>query len=90
MSCRFGDGIMIDNESPYVEGSHREASIGDPVLPDPLFVRPMWYPWQWSYLPVQPIEPSTCVGKAHVFECDHVRHCKCGAIERLVRRVPRR
>lgn len=33
-----------------------------------------WYPW--------PTEPTNCVGKAHVFECDHVDACKCGVIKR--------
>ena len=29
-------------------------------------------------------EPTTCVGKAHVFECDHVETCKCGKIQRVM------
>jgi hypothetical protein len=29
-----------------------------------------------------PQEPSFCMGKAHVFACDHERHCLCGKIER--------
>lgn len=29
-------------------------------------------------------EPSYCVGKAHVFECEHVTHCKCKAVERVM------
>lgn len=29
-------------------------------------------------------EPSDCMGKAHVFECEHVESCKCGAIRRVM------
>ena len=44
--------------------------------------------WPWSntiayyYYPTVPTEPTFCMGKAHVFECDHEPKCKCGAIER--------
>lgn len=36
--------------------------------------------YQWSV----PVEPTECIGKAHVFECAHVTSCKCGAIERVM------
>lgn len=30
------------------------------------------------------VEPSTCKGKAHVFACEHVESCDCGAIRRVM------
>jgi hypothetical protein len=27
-------------------------------------------------------EPSHCIGKAHVFECEHEPSCKCGKVQR--------
>jgi hypothetical protein len=39
----------------------------------------------WPYwLTTYPTEPSTCIGKAHVFECQHEKKCKCGAVERVM------
>lgn len=32
-------------------------------------------------------EPQSCIGKAHVFECEHVNACKCGAIKRVMPRA---
>ncbi len=29
-------------------------------------------------------EPQICMGKAHVFECDHESSCKCGKITRVM------
>lgn len=29
-------------------------------------------------------EPVYCIGKAHVFECEHVSACKCGQIKRVM------
>lgn len=29
-------------------------------------------------------EPTTCIGKAHVFECEHVKTCQCGKVERVM------
>ena len=34
-------------------------------------------------------EPWTCVGKAHVFECDHERKCKCGKVTRVMPKAPK-
>jgi len=42
-----------------------------------------WHPTAWYYMPSQ-VEPLTCIGKAHVFECDHVKKCKCGSVERVM------
>ena len=30
------------------------------------------------------VEPTVCAGKAHVFECEHVKTCQCGKIERVM------
>ena len=49
----------------------------------------------WPYLPTVPDynfsgyvrvieEPTTCIGKAHVFECVHVEKCQCGSIQRVM------
>lgn len=32
------------------------------------------------------LEPTTCIGKAHVFECDHVTACQCGKVKRVMPR----
>jgi hypothetical protein len=50
-----------------------------------------WYPpvypvTQWVYS--TPYEPSSCIGKAHVFECAHVTHCQCGSVERVMPKPP--
>lgn len=37
-----------------------------------------------AYYGYWPSEPTTCIGKAHVFECEHVKACKCGAVERVM------
>jgi hypothetical protein len=38
----------------------------------------------WTYY--YPHEPTHCIGKAHVFDCDHVAACKCGAVKRVMPR----
>lgn len=49
-----------------------------------------WHPWSdtmqyvWPYV-YYPSEPTHCMGKAHVFECDHEKTCKCGAVKRVMR-----
>jgi hypothetical protein len=40
-------------------------------------------PTYWYYAPT---ELTTCAGKAHVFECEHEKKCKCGQIERVMPR----
>lgn len=35
----------------------------------------------WFYGQCQ-IEPQHCIGRAHVFECDHAKACKCGKVKR--------
>ena len=53
-----------------------------------------WY-WYWpdASIPtytvryIMPNEPETCIGKAHVFECEHVSKCKCGGVKRVMRKV---
>jgi hypothetical protein len=46
-----------------------------------------WYPaTTWQYVAT---EPTTCMGKAHVFECVHEPKCKCGAITRVMPRTKR-
>lgn len=40
------------------------------------------YTYQWP----MPVEPQSCIGKAHVFECEHVTQCKCGAVERAMKK----
>jgi hypothetical protein len=49
-----------------------------------------WYP---NYNPVQwvystNVEPASCIGKAHVFDCAHVTHCQCGSVERVMPKPP--
>jgi hypothetical protein len=43
-------------------------------------------PWPYGapYIYYGPTEPTTCMGKAHVFECEHEPKCKCGAVERVM------
>ena len=39
----------------------------------------------WSgyvYTEPLPVEPNHCIGRAHVFECDHAKACKCGTVKR--------
>lgn len=49
------------------------------------------WPWNSSgnvtYYYHVPTEPTQCIGKAHVFECEHVVKCKCGAIKRVMPRA---
>jgi hypothetical protein len=40
--------------------------------------------YYYVYPIYMPTEPTHCMGKAHVFECDHERKCKCGSVERLM------
>lgn len=54
-----------------------------------------YYPWQsypssgyYGWI-AWPTEPTHCIGKAHVFECEHVTACKCGAIKRVMPRTRR-
>jgi hypothetical protein len=51
-----------------------------------------WWPWSnnyfYGYYYPTP-EPTTCIGKAHVFECDHVKKCKCGSVERVMPKTKR-
>ena len=37
-----------------------------------------WWPYETQ------VSQDRCSGKAHVFECDHVKKCQCGAIERVM------
>lgn len=39
---------------------------------------------QPSYFVPPPVEPKECIGRAHVFDCDHVERCRCGKIRRVV------
>ena len=39
--------------------------------------------WWSPYVYALP-EPTTCIGKAHVFECDHVETCQCGKVTRVM------
>lgn len=48
---------------------------------------PNWYV-PVVYVPLT-AEPSHCIGKAHVFECDHVPACKCGKVKRVMPRKER-
>ena len=47
-----------------------------------------WYPgWDCSgytyYIAQSAItEPASCIGLAHVFECNHAKACKCGKVKR--------
>jgi len=43
---------------------------------------PAYYYYTWP--PTWPTEPTDCIGKAHVFECDHVETCKCGKVQRVM------
>jgi len=51
-----------------------------------------WYHGQWPttgyWYPIYMVtEPQTCVGKAHVFECDHEPKCKCGKVQRVMKKA---
>jgi hypothetical protein len=43
--------------------------------------------WPWGSTWYYATEPQSCMGKAHVFECEHVEKCKCGAIQRVMPKV---
>ncbi len=56
-----------------------------------------WYPFGYPtittpvtyyYQTIQ--EPQNCIGKAHVFECDHEPKCKCGKIQRVMPKVAKK
>lgn len=58
----------------------------------------VWHPYIQPYVwPVvtQPVhyyfhtvqEPTTCIGKAHVFACDHEPKCLCGKVERVMSKL---
>lgn len=42
------------------------------------------YQYTWPNVNITHSEPTDCIGKAHVFECDHVEECKCGKIKRVL------
>lgn len=54
-----------------------------------------WYQPNYYIAPYYPqtvekeVEPKSCMGKAHVFECDHVERCQCGKIQRVMPREPK-
>ena len=37
------------------------------------------YPWNYQY------PATTCSGKSHYFDCDHVKVCQCGKVERVMK-----
>lgn len=43
-----------------------------------------WYVQQPYTIYTPPSEPTTCIGKAHVFECSHEPKCKCGEVTRVM------
>jgi hypothetical protein len=45
---------------------------------------PSFHYW-YSY----PTEPLSCIGKAHVFECDREKTCKCGKVTRVMPKAKR-
>jgi len=49
-----------------------------------------WFPAGDRYVYIPPSEPQSCIGKAHVFECDHERTCKCGTVTRVMPSVKAR
>ena len=46
-------------------------------------------PSYYIYAQQPPAEPDNCIGRAHVFACDHEPKCKCGAITRVMPRAKR-
>ena len=66
------------------------GDIWSPYWTPPNYVTPTYvYPTVYFWPPV-PVEPVDCIGKAHVFECDHEPRCKCGKIRRVMSKAKRR
>lgn len=49
--------------------------------------QPTYYCWPAYQTVEKEVEPKSCMGKAHVFECDHVAACQCGKIKRVMPRA---
>ena len=64
-------------------GTYGQTWTGDYWPYAPMTAPYVTWPTQWIY-PTPPSEPATCIGKAHVFECDHVPACQCGKIQRVM------
>ena len=72
------------------------TGIGSTTTGGGYWINGEWYPYGypqptsqvsyglywWPY--PSDTEPQSCIGKAHVFECEHVTACKCGAIKRVM------
>jgi hypothetical protein len=43
-----------------------------------------FYYWPIYQTIEKEVEPKSCIGKAHVFACEHVESCQCGAIRRVM------
>ena len=79
---------MIDNltaqPNQVQNWNYRDGQYSYPIqytYPPGIFIAPQTYP---HYVYVDRIvEPTHCLGKAHVFECDHEPTCKCGKIRRI-------
>lgn len=48
----------------------------------PSYVNGPYYVSPYHFYQTEPAVPTTCVGKAHIFACDHVTACQCGAVTR--------
>jgi hypothetical protein len=46
-----------------------------------------YWPWHTNWYIHTTPEPVDCIGKAHVFECEHVKACKCGKVERVMKQA---
>jgi hypothetical protein len=76
--------MTIENESM---GNLTNNTVSDNnYYPWPCYPQVQTYQWPYSTVYIDKIiEPTTCMGKAHVFECKHEPKCKCGQIERILK-----
>lgn len=73
------------NSSPY-NGTLTSTGIGTIPYQNNIYDYGSAYQWvQWyPYTQRIEVEPTKCMGKAHVFECDHVTACQCGKVQRVM------
>lgn len=77
-----------------MQATTTELTTTGGTVTDNIIVYPIGdYPYTNCWPNVQyiywPSEPQMCMGKAHVFECEHVSKCKCGAITRVMPKAKR-
>lgn len=73
----YGNGITSGSATQIGNGYWGDQYQGYPYQDYPSTQTVAYY-WPVS------TEPTSCIGKAHVFECDHEPKCKCGKVQRVM------